>query len=987
MIKSYYHQPMSRFCHLFIIVLLFTAGLVKAQSTRYVSYVNPFIGTGGTGHTFPGAVLPFGMVQLSPDTRVDGSWEGCSGYHFSDSVIYGFSHTHLNGTGVSDYGDILLMPVLGDANLAKKSYATGFSHTKETASAGYYSVQLNNQIKAELTATTRVGIHRYTFPKAATGTIVLDLLHRDKTLSSKLKVVDSVTVIGYRVSEAWAREQHIYFMMKFSKPLRDKSVKIIRKKAPSANEPGEEEGALFQFDMSDGAPLIVKVGISQTDAVGAARNLNTEATHWDFDLYKAEAEKAWDKQLSKIEVSSSDKNKLTLFYTALYHTMIHPSVASDVDGRYRGRDQQIHQATGFTPYTVFSLWDTFRGLHPLMSIIEKKRTVDFLNTFLHQYDEAKRLPMWELSANETDCMIGFHSVSVIADAFAKDIGGVDTVLIYEAMQAASNYSGLSIPEFNSKFYLQIDDESESVSKTLEYAYDNWCVGEVAKRLNKKSDYLLYSKRAMAYKNVYDKKTGFMRPRKNGNWYSPFEPRDVNNHYTEANSWQYTFFVPHDIDGLMRLMGGDKAMDKKLDELFSTSSQTLGRDQPDITGLIGQYAHGNEPSHHMAYLYNFVGKPYKTQEKVYKILTEFYKNDPDGLIGNEDCGQMSAWYVLSSMGFYQVCPGIPEYSIGTPLFDKVIIHTDSTHAFTISKQNPSGNFQYIKSVLLNGKEQKRLVISHKDLVSNGKLEFVMQDKADTNNPLGKALFFRPHTRLNAGNLVLSPVIQTPSSMFTNTISVAMDPVSPQTKIYYTLNGQTPNQKSKLYTGPFVCDTSLTIKAIAYADKDSSSVTVSNIFEKPNNWSVTLISKYTKPYTAGGDVGIIDGQRGTTNWRSGEWQGYQSQDFECIIDLGKSRAVETITSGYLQDTRSWIIFPKKVEYYVSEDGKNFKPFGSLENGIAADDYSVQVRSFSTTSPVKMNARYVKVKAVNFGKLPDWHLGKGGDAFIFVDEIEVK
>lgn len=967
-------------------ILLLSASSLVAQ-TRYASYVNPFIGTGGTGHTFPGAVLPFGMVQLSPDTRIDGSWEGCSGYYFADSLIYGFSHTHLSGTGVSDYGDVLIMPTLTESDLSKKTYATKFSHSKESASTGYYSVQLHNNIKAELTATTRVGIHRYTFPKATSGNIILDLLHRDKTLSSNLKVVDSVTVIGYRVSEAWAREQHVYFMMKFSKPLKDKSVKVFKKAGKKAGEEEQAEGAQFTFDLSDGKPLIVKVGISQTDAAGAARNLNSEAGHWDFDLYKTEAEKTWEKQLSKIEVTTADKTKLSLFYTALYHTMTHPSVASDVDGRYRGRDQKIHQANGFTPYTVFSLWDTFRGLHPLMSIIEKKRTTDFINTFLHQYDESKRLPVWELSANETDCMIGFHSVSVIADVFAKNIGGFDTVLIYEAMKAASDYNGYSIPTFNANYYLQVGDESESVSKTLEYAYDNWCVGEVARRLNKKADYLMYSKRAQAYKNVYDKKTGFMRPRKNGNWLSPFEPRDVNNHYTEANSWQYTFFVPHDMDGLMRLMGSDKAMEKKLDELFSTSSKTLGRNQPDITGLIGQYAHGNEPSHHMAYLYNFVGKPYKTQEKTYKILTEFYKNDPDGLIGNEDCGQMSAWYVLSSMGFYQVCPGIAEYSIGSPLFDKVVIHTDSTHAFTISKQQPSDHFQYIRSISLNGKEQKRLVLSHDDLITNGKLEFVMQDKADSSNALGKSLFFRPHTRINAANLVASPVIQTPAAMFTNSVMVSIAPVSAETKIYYSLNGETPDKRSKLYAGPFRCDTSLTVKAIAYENGDSSSVTVSNLYEKPNNWTVKLISKYDKAYSAGGDGGIIDGQRGTTNWRSGEWQGYQGQDFECIIDLGKSRAIESITSGYLQDTRAWIIFPKKVDYFISEDGKNFKAFGSLDNGITADDYSVQVRAFTANNPVKVNARYVKVKATNFGKLPEWHLGKGGDAYIFVDEIDVR
>ncbi len=964
--------------------------LSYAQHTTYAGYVNPFIGTGGAGHTFPGAVLPFGMVQLSPDTRIDGSWEGCGGYYFTDSVIYGFTHTHLSGTGVSDYGDILVMPTVGEPSLSNKIYSSKFSHQSETASAGYYSVQLNDDhIKAELTATTRVGIHRYTFPKTDKANIIIDLLHRDKALSTNLTIVDSVTLAGYRTSEAWAREQHVYFTIKFSKPFKTHAITSGKEKVKASSEKSSDivAGGFFQFDVTDGKPLIVKVAISQTDGIGATKNLMVEAPEWDFDAYKTNAEKAWEKQLSKIEVSGDTKEKLTIFYTALYHTMIHPSVACDVDGRYRGRDKMMHKAEGFTPYTVFSLWDTFRGLHPLLSIIEKKRTADFVNTFLQQYKESGRLPVWELSANETDCMIGFHSVSVIADALSKNITDIDTVAVYEAMKAASNYKGFSIPTFNKNYYLQIDDESESVSKTLEYAYDNWCVGEVARRLHKNNDYLLYSKRAQAYKNMYDKKTGFMRPRKNGNWLSPFEPKEVNNHYTEANAWQYTFFVPQDVDGLIKLMGGDKAMEKKLDELFTTSSQTEGREQPDITGLIGQYAHGNEPSHHMAYLYNYIGKPYKTQEKIYKILTEFYKNSPDGLIGNEDCGQMSAWYVLSSMGFYQVCPGKPEYTIGYPLFDTVKIHIDSLHIFQITKKNAANHFQYIQSYTLNAKDQKRLYFSHNELTAGGKLEFTMQDKADTSNLLGKQSFQRPHTRININLLTPAPVISTPNAIFNTRVTVNIEPPALKTFVYYTLNEQQPDKKSKLYTGSFTCDTSLTIKAIAYSGRDSSSVTVSRIYKRSNDWRITLISKYNKQYSAGGEMGTIDGQHGTTNWRSGEWQGYQGQNFECIIDMGSIKPLELITSSYLQDTQAWIVFPKKVEYFVSEDGKNFKPFGTIENGVAADDYSVQIRSFSTTGSTKVNARYVKVKAINFGKLPDGHIGKGGDAFIFIDEIEIR
>ena len=965
-----------KFKLLAILFLLNICNICRSQTTNYSDYVNPFIGTGGAGHTFPGAVLPFGMVQLSPDTRIDGSWEGCSGYHYSDSVIYGFSHTHLSGTGVSDYGDVLVMPTVGEPSLSNKIYSSKFSHTNEKASTGYYSVMLDDdKVKAELTATTRVGIHRYTFPTTKQANIILDLLHRDKTLSSTIKIIDSVTVTGERISEAWAKEQHVYFVIKFSKPFKTKNISKKQSKTNAEKTTGNDEGAYFQFDLSDGNPLMIKVSVSQTDVSGAVKNMS-EAVHWDFEKYKMASEIAWNEELSKIEVTSADKEKLKVFYTALYHCMIHPSVASDVDGRYRGRDMKIHQANGFVPYTVFSLWDTFRALNPLLSIIDPKRTADFVNSFTQQYAEAKRLPVWELSANETDCMIGFHSVSIIADAFLKDIPGIDTSLIYKAITDASNYNGLGIPAFNSNYYLQVNDEPESVSKTLEYAYDNWCISRVALKLKKRDDYLLYTKRAQAYKNVYDPKTGFMRPRKNGNWFSPFEPREVNNHYTEANSWQYTFFVPQDINGLIRLMGGEKGMEKKLDELFSSNPQTVGRDQADITGLIGQYAHGNEPSHHMAYLYNYVGKPYKTQEKTYKILTEFYKNMPDGLIGNEDCGQMSAWYVLSSMGFYQVCPGSPDYTITTPLFDKVKIHTDKTHSFQITKLNPADHMQYIKSCTLNKNKNELSHFSHQQLIQGGELEFTLTDTKDSAGTFGKSTAHRPHTNIPLSNLVIVPVIYTPQAFFQQAVTVTIEPSSVKRIVYYTLDGKTPSRKSKIYTGPFKVDTTLIIKALAYEGKDSSSVTISNLYKKPNNWTIQLASKYNKQYSAGGDEGLIDGQHGTSNWRSGEWQGYQGQDFESVIDMGKIKPVETITSSYLQDTRAWIIFPKKVSYFVSEDGKNYKLLGTSENGIAADDYSIQMRTFISNSPTKINARYIKIKATNYGKLPDWHQGKGGE-----------
>ena len=957
------------------------------SQTKFSEHVNPFIGTGGNGHTFPGAVVPFGMVQLSPDTRIDGSWEGCGGYHYSDSIIYGFSHTHLSGTGVSDYGDVLIMPVISTKFNQKNNFATQFSHKNEIASAGFYKVKLVNDIDVQLTASQRVGIHQYTFPKSDTGSVFIDLLHRDKTLKCTLKVIDSVTVIGSRISEGWAVEQHIYFRMKFSKPIIFKKLNplVFENKIPSEEE--NIKNGVFMFDVSDGKPLMIKVGISQTSTDGAKLNLEAEAKHWNFEKYKQDAAKSWEKELSKIEVETLDTEKITTFYSALYHCMIHPSLAGDVDGKYRGRDFKIHQANDFTPYTIFSLWDTFRGLHPLFTIIDKKRTADFINTFLQQHIESGRLPMWELSANETNCMIAFHSVSVISDAISKNITGFDKKACYNAMLAASNYSNFSIPLFNENNFLQIDDESESVSKTLEYAYDNWCISQVSKKLNYKLDFEVYNKRAQAYKNVFDNKSGFMRPRKNGNWLSPFEPREVNNHYTEANSWQYTFFVPQDITGLISLMGGEKKFESKLDELFNESNVTLGRQQVDITGLIGQYAHGNEPSHHMCYLYNYIGKPYKTQEKIYQVLNTFYKNTPDGLIGNEDCGQMSAWFVLSSMGLYQVCPGLPEYTIGFPLFNSVRINLENGKKFEIKKDKHTSKFEYISSSMINNKISNSSVISHSTIINGGKIEFAMQEKLEDKSEFGKAIFLRPKTEINSNQIIQVPVIVTPSKLTEGSKTVSIEHPDNNTKLYYTLDGTNPTINSNPYSNSFICDSTLVIKAIAIAKNNVSSIATATIFRRSNNWKISIQSQYNKQYDAGGDEGIIDGQYGSRNWRSGGWQGYQGQDFNCIVDLGKVTLIQSVTSSFLQDTRSWIILPKDVEFYISEDGINYQAFGIIENGVAADDYSIQTRRFFNTSPIKVAARYIKIKATNYGKLPDWHLGRDGDAFLFIDEIDVR
>jgi len=955
-----------------------------SAQTNLTSYVNPFIGTGGHGHTFPGAVLPFGMVQLSPDTRVDGSWDGSGGYHYSDNFIYGFSHTHLSGTGCSDLGDILLMPMASSPSPDNKLYGSRFSHTHEKASPGFYEVLLDDEkIKVELTVTPRVGIHRYTFPKPEEANVIIDLLHRDKTLACMLRIIDSTTLVGYRISEAWAKKQHVYFVIKFSKPFIKMEYLVKGSFKPQLTKmTGGAQGGYFRFNVSDGKPLLVKVGISSTGIEGAVKNLEAEATHWDFDKYKIAAEETWNRQLQKIEVTDPDKDKMTTFYSALYHCCIHPSLNMDVDNQYRGRDEKLHTATGFTNYSVFSLWDTYRALNPLMTIIEPKRTSDFINTFLVQYQQSGRLPVWELAGNETDCMIGFHSVAVIADAMAKGIGGFNRTLAYEAARSAAGYTAFGIPLFNRNGYLQVDDESESVSKSLEYGYDNWCVATIGKLIDEKEDVSLYLKRAQAYKNLFDEKTGCMRPRKNGDWLSPFYPSEINNHFTEGNSWQYSFYVPQDIEGLIKLHGGRENFEKKLDELFSTSEKTQGRDQADVTGLIGQYAQGNEPSHHMSYLYNYVGQPQKTIERIHRICKDFYFNAPDGLIGNEDCGQMSAWYVFSSMGFYPVCPGRPIYNVGEPQFKKIKINLDNGKNFVITA-DASLN-QPVKEFDLNGKIQLMPFLEHSALITGGNLDFKYAANASGN--YGTKI---PPPSFHFPPLIPAPLVVSASQVFKDKLEISIAKVNADKGLcVYTRDGKEPTRKSEVYKEqPFLVDTNTTVKVKVYTDRDSSATTIAQFFKIKYDYDIAITSTANPQYTSEGSQTMIDGIVADVNWRKGNWLGYEAQDFECVIDLKQEKEINYLALNFLQDSRSWILFPVSVSFYVSTDNKNFTLVGTMDNAIKPEDQEVRVQKFAKELTQKTNTRYIKIAAKNFGKLPDWHIGKGGDVFIFVDELEIR
>ncbi|EDP72479.1 putative alpha-1,2-mannosidase [Flavobacteriales bacterium ALC-1] len=948
------------------------------KTDALTSYVNTFIGTGGHGHTYPGATLPYGMMQLSPDTRLEG-WDGCSGYHYSDSYIYGFSHTHLSGTGISDYGDVLLMPTnahnFNNGADGKKGYRAHFSHDNESAEPGYYKVHLDStNIDVELTVSLRSGLHKYQFPSSDNQFVILDLVHRDKVLDAKIDKISDTEIVGYRHSEAWAKDQRLFYAIKTSHPFKD-----MLQSPPQTGMPGARRSSL-KFINPNNEPIIIKVGISAVDIEGAKQNMQAEIGNKDFETVKKEAQTYWESQLEKVVIESNDLDKKTNFYSALYHTMLAPQRYQDVDGRYRGMDLKIHNAD-FDYYSVFSLWDTYRAAHPLYTIIEQERTNDFINTFLAKYDEGGIMPMWDLAGNYTDCMIGYHAVPVIADAYLKGIRGYDTDKAFEAMKHSATRDKFGLEAYKKYGFIPVDEESESVSKTLEYAYDDWTIAQMAKDMGKTEDYETYIKRAQYYKNVFDPETQFMRGRFRNTWFAPFDPYEVNFNYTEANSWQYSFYVPQDVSGFIELLGGKGKLEVQLDELFSAKTETSGRDQSDITGLIGQYAHGNEPSHHMAYLYNFVNKPHKTQEKVHQILTELYNNDPDGVSGNEDCGQMSAWYVLSSMGFYSVTPGSNQYVIGTPLFDKATINLESGKQFTIVANNLSDTNKYVEYVKLNGKDLDVTYLNHEDIIAGGTLEFTMTDNSAV---WGSRAGNEPTTEIKDHIILPSPFIAKGDITFRGSTEVVLATSEKEAKIYYAID----NEAYKLYKKPFSITEDTKLKLYSEKGDLKSPVLTTPFYKIDPNLRITLESKFANQYSAGGNDALIDGIRSTKNYRTGSWQGYNDSDVIATVDLGSQKNISSVKVNFLQDQGAWIFYPTEVQCFVSKDNITFKALTSQKINASKRDSELKIKTIDFKIP-NISYKYVKIIAKKLGKVPEWHVGYpyDGRSWIFVDEISIK
>ena len=953
---------------------------IATKTKPLINFVNPFIGTGGHGHTYPGATMPFGMMQLSPDTRLDG-WDGCSGYHYSDEYIYGFSHTHLSGTGVSDYGDILLMPTneinFNNGADGKKGYKAHFSHDNEVAEPGFYKVHLDStNIDVKLTVSKRSGIHKYSFPSEENQVVILDLVHRDQVLDAKIDKISNTEIVGYRFSKAWAEDQRLFYVIKTSHPFKDML------QSPKAD--GSENGlrSALTFINPNNEPIIIKIGISAVDIEGAKQNLAQEIGDKTFETVKKEAQAVWETQLEKIVVETKNKDDKTNFYSALYHTMLAPNLYQDVDGRYRGMDLKIHQTKAFDYYTVFSLWDTYRAAHPLYTIIEQDKTNDFVNTFLAKYDEGGIMSIWDLAGNYTGCMIGYHAVPVIADAYLKGIRNYDKKKALKAMIHSANQDKLGLKDYKNLGFIPVENESESVSKTLEYAYDDWTIAKMAEDLNQTETAKTFYKRAQHYKNVFDPNTQFMRGRFRNTWFSPFDPYEVNFNYTEANSWQYSFYVPQDISGFTKLLGGKAKLETKLDDLFTAEDVTSGAHQVDITGLIGQYAHGNEPSHHMAYLYNFVNKPHKTQEKVYDILKTLYKNEPDGVSGNEDCGQMSAWYVFSSIGFYPVTPGSNQYIIGTPILEKATFNLENGTQFTILAEGVSEDNKYIASATLNEKPLTKSFIYHEDIMKGGTLQFKMTNQPSTWATQDKDI---PETSISQENhpFVPSPYIETGNIAFKEQTEVRLNSAEKNNPIYYSLN----NERFQLYTKPFNIKEATLLKVYAEKSGLKSTVLETKFYKIDPNLSIKLNSNFESRYSGGGNNALIDGVFGTADFRTGTWQGYFNENLDVVLDLGKLIHVQTIKINFLEDQRSWIFLPTKVEFYGSTDGKSFDLISKTDFGIINPNENVIVSTAKSLN-IDKKYRFIKIKAQKLGNLPKWHLGfqHNGKSWIFTDEITI-
>ena len=964
--------------------------------------VDPFIGTGGHGHTYPGATVPFGMVQLSPDTRLEG-WDGCGGFHITDTEVYGFSHTHLQGTGVSDYGDVLLMPTVGPMDTGsvwRERYRDRFVPGSQEAHAGYYRCALERSgIDVELTASERVGFHRWTLGQEDTLQLIVDLAHRDDLMNYGMYPLDDSTLVGQRVSDNWADEQHVYFAMRFDRPFEwlDQMAELQTVEVDGVLEQELTFVPIFSLVFKNVSQVEARVALSFVDIDGAVRNLDEEAPlAVGFNVARRQAESAWDAALGRIEIDETDSGERTVFYTALYHSLTVPNLATDVDGRYRGTDLNVHAAPKDSPrHTVFSLWDTFRATHPLLNVLEPDRTEVFVRNFIGMHEEGGKLPMWELAGNYTGCMIGYHAVPVIADAWAKGLRGFDADAALEAMVAVATSDDLAKPIWDSLGYLPLEKESESVSKSLEYAFDDACIARMAQDMGRMDVAERFGRRAQGWQHLFNPASGFIQPRYGAAWREAFDPTEVTFEYTEANGWQYNFFVPHDISRHMELRGGADGYAAMLDSMFNGSSRLSGRHQSDITGLIGQYAHGNEPSHHMAYLPSFAGHPERTQVLVDSICDALYTAQPDGLSGNEDCGQMSSWYVWSAIGLYPVTPGSDRYVLGTPRFDGVTWHLPNGKTLDMSVLRESPESIHVHGLSINGIPSERSWVTHAELMAGGTWAFELRDAPVDSAGFGKAAASWPleDWTLGDGAFVPTPFIDAPRSYSGDSIVVRIGCIDEEAQVMVRVLDQEAASGWTRFLPEFVPSTGEVlvrgtgvIQVQAQRNGHKSAVVSSRIARVNPDYSIHIGFPYANQYAAGGDRALIDGIRGEgEDFRTGDWQGYYGEDAVVTVDLGDVYRVKEIRAGILQDVKSWIWAPDRVTVRTSVDSSAFDLFGSGQPEIDPTDYTPQSRRLAFKG--SCDARYLQLELNQFngGEIPDWHPGRLNPTWVFADEFE--
>ncbi len=985
--------------------------LVSCNSTSegVLTYVDPMIGTDGHGHTFPGATIPFGMVQLSPSNGWK-AWDWCSGYHYSDSIIKGFAHTHISGAGLSGLGDILVMPTLGKLNTnpgteenPDEGYRSRFSHDREQASAGYYSVMLDDyEIHVELTTSKRVGFHKYTFNKEGDAHIIIDPTHRlmESLIGSEVEIVSGSEIRGYKHCDGEAGKRKVYFYANFSKPFVEAGLALNDSLVEDKKLTDRDTRAWVKYNVGKGDQLEVKVALSFVSYEGALKNLKAEGETTNFTSALADAKNRWEEQISKIKIKGSSEQKRT-FYTAMYHSFISPNLISDVDGNYIIEGEKYYSSHDH--YSNFSTWDSYRSLHPLLTILEHEKTADFVNSLSSRYSVSKvGLPVWELLGHDNACMIGYSTTSPMADAILKNVPGIDVDAAYEAMRAAAHSLDKHSPNYDLNgmaYYVELGyipgEVGCAVSKTTEQNYYDWAIGKVAEKIGRQEDAEMFDQRSKSFLHLYNPEKQYLWPKMlNGNWQEMSLDKwdELITNYVSGNIWAYSAYTPHYMAGIINKMGGRDKYEAWLDEIIADTTEVEGGMHVDISGFIGKYGHGDEPGHQIPYLYNYVGAPHKTQKLVRQVADLFYSDQPDGLVNNEDLGQMSSWYVFSTLGFYPVCPGNLQYAIGSPHYKEASIATETGNTFTIKAPKTSAKNIYVQSVKLNGEEYNLPFITHNDIMNGGLLEFEMGPEPSgwgSEEEYVRQLSGNDLTTVTAKSnveIVYNPYEEVERNGFYRERIIELKCNSPETQIRYTLDGSSPDENSTLYREPIVLTKDAKLKARAFSNDGRISMVFAKKYFKSLLNDEGLKFKYSlknAPQHYGDEDGslLFDGFIGSTNHNDQRWCGFNEKQFDLTIDFGRMLQFSNLTLGYLTDTKVWIFPPAEILVYSSKDGKDFKLLKSVKPLQPAEDLEFTNKEKIEFS--KEKAQFIKLVTKN-PVLPDWHFGNGRLGWVFIDEV---